>query len=114
MANIQYLALVFSQIAYCWPVICDIPQHCFTKLCSMERRVSNLSERSYNPKELSVRLQNICFKLMKNVRADKNHHIRECFIELPAQQNGFRYFIPFVPFEQTYKIFRQVLQSVLI
>ena len=26
-----YLALVFSQFAYCLPVICDIPQHCFTK-----------------------------------------------------------------------------------
>ena len=101
-----YLALVFSQIAYCWPVICDIPQHCFTKLCSMERRASNLSERSYNPKELSVRLQNICLKLMKKVRADKNDPIRECFIERPVQQNVLRNFIPFVPMNKSSKLIK--------
>ena len=106
MANIQYLALVFSQIAYCWPVICDIPQHCFTKLCSMERRASNLSERSYNAKELSMRLHNICLKLMKNVRADKNHPIRDCFIERPVLQNVLRNFIAFVPMNKSSKLIK--------
>ena len=103
-----YLALVFSQIAYCWP------QYCLTKLCSMERRASNLSERSYNPKELSVAFQNICLKLMKKVRADKNHPIREYFIELPVQQNVLRNFIPFVPMNKSSKLIKSFPQVLIL
>ena len=66
----------------------------------------SIDEMKNSPKELSVRLQKICLKLMKKVRADKNHPIRECFIERPVQQNVLRNFIPFVPMNKSSKLIK--------
>ena len=101
-----YIALVFSQKSYCSSVLCDIPQHFLIKLCKIERWASKLSDRQYNPKELLVRLDNICLKLMYKVRTDTDHPIRKCFMERKEHQRKLRNSIPIMPMNRTNKLLK--------
>jgi len=99
-----YLALVFTHISYCWPAICDISSFHLQKLSSFEKRASKLANRSYNPTQLTNRLDNQCIKLMKKIRNDIAHPLRPCFMSQENCSMNLRNPTPLVPFNKTRKL----------
>jgi len=99
-----YLSLVFTHISYCWPAICDISSFHLQKLSSFEKRASKLSNRNYEPTQLSKRLDNQCIKLMKNIRNDTAHPLRQCFMSQENCSMNLRNPTPLVPFNKSRKL----------
>ena len=70
---LAYLGLVFSQIAWCWPVLCDVPKSHKQKLLRLELTVARWAG-TRPPKALSERLDDVCVRLIKRIASNKNAH----------------------------------------
>ena len=46
-----YISLVFSQLSYCWPAVCDMPQSILAKYMQIEKQACKLSGRAFSQSE---------------------------------------------------------------
>lgn len=70
--------LVFSHIAYCWPVFCDASASDFKPFIALDKRLSILCKQA-NKTTLKDRLNNQCMKLAKRISNTPGHPLEECF-----------------------------------
>jgi len=101
-----YLALVFSHICYCWPAIVDLPQKYMRKFEQFERRACKLSSRPSHHNSCSTRLNNICLKLMENIKKHSDHPLRSCFTKINAGSLNLRTKTSLIPTNHSTRLLR--------
>jgi hypothetical protein len=75
-----YLSMIFSHMAYAWPVFCDLSTPHLRLLNNLEKRAALLTKREFNQADLEQRLSNICVKLARKIgRYPDDHPLRICF-----------------------------------
>ena len=68
-----YQGLVNCHVAYCWPVICDLPEKHLAKLKKLERTVCRWAGRPAVG-DLRSRLDKACIRLIQRLAADCQNH----------------------------------------
>ena len=84
-----YLGLVFSHIAWCWPVICDLPKKHLVKYERLERTVARWS-RTAPSQSLTIRLDDIAERLAKRVATHSDKHPLATFFVIRAPTTSLR------------------------
>ena len=77
------MALVFSHLAYCWPVFCDASIADMKPFLSLEKRLLKLCSLS-RVEPLRTRLDMQCIKLAKRISNCPGHPLEECFRKNPS------------------------------
>ena len=75
-----YLAIVFSHIAYAWPVICETTQSSLKKFETLERQAMSICEITGPISNLRNRLDHICIRLMRKISTNHVHPLRNLFV----------------------------------
>ena len=101
-----YLALVFSHMAYCWPVICDLPNNLLIKFENFEKRASKLSGLKYDHGACCRRLDKICIKLMSKISVQPDHPLRSCFTVRSAPAVNLRTHAALVPVNKSSRLLK--------
>lgn len=85
-----YMGFVYCHIAFCWPIICDVPK-CFFKKFEQLDRIAQKWAHVHNLPPLRKRLDNICVKIIKKLVKARDCHPLSTFFQIRENNNHVRH-----------------------